>query len=328
MLLAVASRRIRALLTATLSLVGVALLAYQVAQVGPSGILDRLRQVGWGFLALLALSLPRLVLRSAAWRSLLVPRPRFTRTLAATISGDALGNVTPLSLLVSEPAKAFYVGDKAGAGAAFAALTAENFFYSVSVAIYITLGTAAMLGEFRDRLPARVVTAGTAALGAMALVLAGAAWLAWQRPAVLSGLLSRLPGVSLSRMADRVRQFEVDAYGSAGGHASRLGVVAACEAGFHLFSLAEAWATLWLLTGQASLLTAFVLDTANRIVNVVARPIPMRAGVDEVTSETVAVAIGIAPGVGTAMGLVRKARVLVWAAVGFGLLAKRVRRWR
>ena len=119
------------------------------------------------------------------------PGVSFRRALAATISGDALGNLTPLSLIVSEPAKAMYLAGPAGAARALAALTAENFFYTVSVAIYIMLGTAAMLEAFA--LPDAVARAGIAALVIMAVVLAAAGWLAWQRPSVVSASLARLP---------------------------------------------------------------------------------------------------------------------------------------
>jgi hypothetical protein len=250
--------------------------------------------------------------------------PPLPTILAATLSGDAIGNVTPLSLLASEPAKAMYLGRDAEGAQPFAALAAENFFYSVSVAIYVIAGTAAMLVAFGDRLPERVVTAGVAALLLMAGVLAGAGWLAWARPSVLSGAMARLPLPGVAGLIDRVKQFEVDAYGSAGGRASRVGVVAASDAVFHGLSFAEAWVTLWLLTGASAPLAAFILDTANRVVNVVFRMVPLRAGVDEATSETVSAAIGLATGVGVAMGLVRKARVVVWAAVGFALLARRL----
>jgi hypothetical protein len=51
--------------------------------------------------------------------------------------------------------------------------------------------------------------------------------------------------------------------------------------------------------------------------------IPFRIGVDQVTSESVAVAIGLAPAIGTTLSLIRTGRMIVWAAVGLGLLTKR-----
>lgn len=315
---------VRRLITAGALVAGVALLVYQVRDAGLGAIWQRLSQVGIpGFLAILTLSFLRLAARALAWRALLPDRVRATSVIAATLTGDAVGNLTPLSLLASEPTKAMYLGREIPPSRSAAALAAENFFYSVSVAIYIILGTGAMLAWFV--LPDDVREAGIGVLIVMAVVLGGALWLVWRRPSVISSALAWLPSTRLRALADRVRLFEQQIYGSAGHANARLAVLAACETAFHVLSFLEAWLTVWLLTGTGSPLAAFVLDTVNRVVNVIFKPVPMRVGVDEVTAEAVAIAIGLAPAVGTAMALVRKGRVVVWAIVGLGLLLLRAR---
>jgi lysylphosphatidylglycerol synthase-like protein len=311
----------RSLLTLLGLVVGAALLVWQVRQVGLDRIASGLSSIRWGFLAILLLSLLRFVVRSLAWTTLIGQRTPITRAVAATIGGDALGNITPLSLLVSEPVKAMYLDAGTGSSRSLAALAAENFFYSVSVGIYVTVGTAAMLRAFP--LPGEIHLAGIVALGLMAIVLAVAAWTAWQKPALASSVLSRLPFARLSAVVDRVRDFEERTYGSAGREGGRLAVVFACETAFHVLSFLEAWLTLWLITGVSAPLAAFVLDTFNRVVNVVAKMIPFRLGVDQVTSESVAVAIGLAPAVGTTVSLIRTGRMMVWAIVGMALLARK-----
>jgi len=315
------SRARRTAVTLLASAVGVALLVWQMRHVGLATIRDDLAAVGSGFVAILLLSLLRFVVRSAAWTTLIGERVPLMSVLAATIGGDALGNITPLSLLVSEPAKAMYLGGRVSTAQALAALTAENFFYSVSVAIYIVLGTAALLIAFP--LDPGLRWAGVIALVGMASVLAVAAWLAWQKPAVASAILARVPFAHLDAVVERVRDFEVRTYGSVGQQSGRLGVVIACETAFHALSFAEAWLTVWLLTGTSSPLEAFVLDTFSRVSNIIFRVVPLRLGVDQFGSEQVALAIGMRPGVGTTLSLVRTGRVLVWAVVGMALLVKR-----
>ena len=314
------SRRRQVLISVVLAIAGVALLVWYVRDTGVEELAALLPQVGWGFAAILGLSFGRLLIRSLAWRALISQPVPMTSTLAATLTGDAIGNVTPLSLAVSEPAKAMYLGRGVPGAHAFAALAAENFFYSVSVAVYVILGTAAMLTAFA--LPPNVTLAGVGALMLMAVVLAGAGWLAWQRPSLLSAVLGRLPIPKLASMVERVRDFETRAYGSVGGHTGRLASVVSLHVVFHVLSFAEAWLTVYLLTGSSEPLAAFVLDTANRIVNVVFRMVPMRAGVDTFTSGTVAVAIGLPEPIGVAASLVRAGRVIVWAIVGFALFAR------
>jgi len=318
------SSPLRTLITTGALVVGVGLLVYQVREAGLGAIRQHLTQVGLaGFVAILVLSFLRLAMRALAWRALMADPVPARSVIAATLTGDAIGNITPLSLLASEPAKAMYLGRRVPASRTAAALAAENFFYSVSVAIYVVLGTVAMLALFV--LPEQVWDAGVAVLGAMAAILAGAIWLVWRRPSVISSLLARLPSARLRALADRARLFEEQTYGSAGHANARLAVLAACESAFHVLSFLEAWLTVWLLTGTGSPLAAFVLDTVNRVVNVIFKPVPMRVGVDEVTAEAVAQAIGLAPAVGTAMALVRKGRVIVWAAVGLGVMGRQLK---
>jgi len=50
--------------------------------------------------------------------------------------------------------------------------------------------------------------------------------------------------------------------------------------------------------------------------NIVFKMIPFRLGVDQVGSEMVAIAIGLPPGIGLQVSLVRTGRVIIWAIVG------------
>ena len=303
------------------------MLIWQVRLVGLDHIADGFKAVGWqGFLAILLLSLFRFTARSLAWITLLARRVPLRSATAATISGDALGNLSFLSLLVSEPAKAFYVTRHAPAAEAFAALTAENFFYSVSVAAVILGGTITLLATFV--LPDSFRFVVWLSLAVMGAVLALAVWIAHQRPAVtirvrgaVHALLS--PGRRVTRLLEKLQDLEAQTYSALSTSPARLGAVLACEVAFHAASVTEAWLTLTLLQGSASLLNAFLLDTVNRLINVVFRAVPMRVGVDEVTTSGFTEMLGLGSASGLTLALVRKARMLFWAAVGLALLGRR-----
>jgi hypothetical protein len=300
-------------------LVGVALLAWRLDADARAAIRDGFAALDVsGFAMVLALSLPRFAARATAWVALLAGGLRFVRALGATIAGDAAGNLTPFGLFVSEPTKVAYAAAEGASGRTFAALAAENFFYSVSVAIYVVIGAAAMLEAFA--VPPVVRTMGILALAGMALVLAGAGWTAWQRPSVLSVLLGRLPIARARTLVDRVRDFEVNTYGSVGGHTSRLARVVLAHASFHVLSFLEMWLTLYLLTGTSLPLAALVLDAFGRVANILFKVIPLQLGVHQVGSEAVAVAVGLPAEIGLTSSIVRTARVLVWAVVGVVLL--------
>jgi hypothetical protein len=268
---------------------GAALLVWQVRAQGAEEILRGVASVGiFGGLAVLALSLARFYARAVAWQALLTDRISLGRAVRAVIAGGAANDLTPLSHLVGEPAKAAYLRAPSGTGVALAALLTENFFFAISVALYVVLGTLVMFWRFTVQDDVR--WAGLLALAAMACVLAAAF------------VLTRWMKAHLSR------------------HPPAL---IAAEVIFQVLSFLEMWLSIWLVTGQSLPLEALVLDAFGRVANVVFKVVPLQLGVLQVGSELVAVAIGLAPGVGTTVSLIRTARVLVWTTIGLGLLGAR-----
>jgi hypothetical protein len=88
--------------------------------------------------------------------------------------------------------------------------------------------------------------------------------------------------------------------------------------------VAEIYVTLQLLMGEApSLLTAFLLESVNRVITVVFKVVPLRVGVDEAGTALFTRVLGLGTTVGVTLALVRKARVLVWVIVGLLLLVRR-----
>jgi hypothetical protein len=139
---------------------------------------------------------------------------------------------------------------------------------------------------------------------------------------LLSTLAARVPIRAVAALAARIRGFETTTYAllrESRRSRSIFAILVGCEAGFHLLSFAEAYLTIWLMTGRSAPLAAFVLDTFNRIVNVVFRAMPLRIGVDEASTALVAPAVGLSPAVGVTIALVRKGRMLVWACAGVAL---------
>jgi len=78
--------------------------------------------------------------------------------------GDALGNIIPLaSVVVSEPSKAVFVKDRVPLIAGLSALAVENIFYSLSVALFISIGTTTLLLTFSLPKALRYATIGALA---------------------------------------------------------------------------------------------------------------------------------------------------------------------
>lgn len=325
----------RRALTLLVTALGLLLLAWQINNIGLAGITDGIRRIGvTGLLAILALSGLRLVLRSTAWVILMQDDARvpIRRALAAMIAGDAVGNLTPLSLVVSEPAKAMLVSAHMPPQRALAALAAENFFYSLSVALAVLAGVAVLFLTFPVNDVLR--NASLILVAAMAAVLIGGLWLIWKRPALVSSTLTRFSGfmrftgftgftgtraTAYTRFIDKVRTLEASSYGFVRARPRRLAGVVLCESGFHVLSVAETWVTLCFL-GYASIPLAIVLDTVQRMINVIFRVVPLKIGVDETFSGLMSHALGLGSALGVTMGVIRKIRVLFWSLVGLVLL--------
>lgn len=308
------------------SLLGLLLLAYLVRRVGVAAIADGARQVGWGFLVLVALGGVRFGLRALAWRRCLddPSRLRFRDVFAATLAGDALGNLTPLSVLVSEPAKAAFVRPDVAIGPGLSALAVENFLYSLSAAAVVALGMVALLFAFS--LPEPLHTISVVALGAMIGILAAAFWMIGRRLAVLSPAVAIVFGSShrAARWLQRIRSLEAKTFAFYERRRGQLFRVIVYEATFHVAGVAEIYVTLQLLMGEApSLLTAFLLESVNRVITVVFKIVPLRVGVDEAGTALFTRVLGLGTTVGVTLALVRKARVLVWVIVGLLLLVRR-----
>ena len=96
-------------LAAVAALGGVALFIYSVRSAGADRIASGVARVGWGLIPILALGGLRFVLRAEAWRLCTPVGSRLTlrQAFKAFLAGDALGNVTPLGLVASEPTKVF-----------------------------------------------------------------------------------------------------------------------------------------------------------------------------------------------------------------------------
>jgi hypothetical protein len=310
---------------------GLLLFAYFVRKAGVSQIMVGIRRLGFGFLLILAISAIRQIARSLAWtRCFEAPYSlRFRDAFAARVMGDALGNITPLaSVAVSEPSKAAFVTNRVPLMASFSALALENIFYSLSVAIFIFSGTVALLLAFPLKPALRYASFAT--LAVTVLIVPLGYLIIRKQWKFLSSSLSVLHGRGLGRtwMAKtipRARTLEDRIYGFYERNSNRLLTILALEMSFHLAGVLEIYTTLWFISDivAPTLLTAFILESVNRVINVVFKFIPFRLGVDEAGTGMLAKALGFTQAIGAALAIVRKARDLFWTAIGVALIVRR-----
>lgn len=312
------------------ALLGLVLFAYTLRETGAAEVVDGFRRVGAAFLVILALSGLRLAARAWAW-VLCTDKPHALRlrdTFPALVSGDALGNLTPLGLFVSEVTKAAFVRHRVSLMGALSGIAVENLFYTVSVAIVIAGGTIGLLALFE--VPAALRMVSLAALAGMSAFIVVALALASGRFRPLTHVVARLerlalaPG-ALTRRLGKLQSLEHQVYTFVGRHPTLPLPVLLLEFAYHAAGVAEVYVTVALISDVVAptLLTAFLLESMNRFINVAFKFVPLRLGVDEAGSAVLAQVLGFGSAVGITLALVRKARVLVWTGVGVAFLASR-----
>ena len=227
---------------------GIALFIWLVWIAGPTAVWEGFRKVGWGLIAIIALSGIRFAMRAAAWARCLEPphRLRLADAFAAVVSGDALGNATPLGPLVGEPAKVAFVRTRVPLGDAFTALAVENVFYTLSVAAVIAAGTIALL--LRGGLASDVRLAAEIAIGLVLASYVVVVWALVRKPALLSRFLELAGRVwqspRLHARMDKIRRLEQDIYTFTSRRRQTVGPLIATELGFHIVGVVEVHLTL------------------------------------------------------------------------------------
>jgi hypothetical protein len=310
------------------ALLGAVLFAYTVRQTGPATIVDGLRRVGWGFVVVVALSGVRFLFRAWAW-SLCTEGPArlgIRDTFPAMLTGDALGNLTPLGLFVSEPTKAVFVQHRVSLMTAVSGIAIENLLYTLTVSLMIAGGTVALLLSFT--VSAALEYVALAAVAGMVAVLAVTAWVLARQVKIVTPLVDwlhrrQLAPAALTQRLEKLQTLEGAVYGFHRRHPHRLLPVLGLESAYHAAGVVEVYVTLSLLTPPPTWLIAFILETVNRLINVVFKFVPMRLGVDEFGTKQFADVLGYSGDAAVTLALVRKIRMLFWTAVGLGFLARR-----
>jgi hypothetical protein len=300
------------------TIAGIVLFIYTLQASGPHEILRQLRQIGLGFLVVLALSAIRMAVRARAWSLCVEDTERFTfgQAFKAYVTGDAVGNVLPLGPLASEGTKALLIRRNIATSAAFSSVVLENIFYSISVAIMVMVGTLAFLFGYR---PTNAALTITLSLGAVAVVSVVAVWwLLRSEPRFLGRFLKH----------EAVRDAEDRVFRFAATRKERIGQILLLQFAFHVAAVLEIYFLLRILTGhtERTLLMALILGTVERLIMIAFKFVPLRLGVDHAGSGGIADVLGMGSAVGVTIATVRTARNLFWAALGLALLARSTRK--
>jgi hypothetical protein len=309
---------------------GLLLFAYMVEKAGPGEIIAGIRRLGFGFAIVFLLGGFRQAVHAYCWVKCCEPpyKLRFRDAFRARLMGEAVGNIVPLGGLFSEPSKPLFIRDRLPLMVGISALAIENVFYALSVALFISAGSLALLLSFPLPNPLRYASIG--ALVAMVIIIPVGALVIRKQLRFISGALGFVSnrGIAshkISGVLPRIRTIEDRIYGFYERNHSRFFLILFVECFFHVAGVVEAYVTLWFIshTIAPTLLAAFILESVNRLINVVFKFIPLRIGVDEGGTGKVASLLGLTRTTGVTLAIVRKARDICWTAIGVALIVRR-----
>jgi len=307
---------------------GAALLAYVVNRIGVGPIAEALRQVGSGFLILLALTGARHVFRTASMSLAVAPEHRrftFWEAYSTRLAGETITFLTFTGPVLGEATKAALLRKRVPLATGVQALVVDNLLYNLSVALFVSGGALVMLATYdlpdAARYPLVVIAAGM-----MSVVVAVVA-------AVVS---SRMPftaavdfliraGVKRRKLAakrEKVRGVESNVYDFYKRRPAAFFVMFACDFASHATTVLEVFLVLGWLGFEPTARVAYIIDSLTKVINLVFGFVPATIGVYEGGTGFILHTLGYAAATGVTLGLVRKAGMIVWAAVGLLMLVR------
>ena len=314
------SRRLRTLLL----ILGVALLALVIAQVGLRTLVDQVRALSWRLPLLLIPYALVTLLDTMGWKYAFgaqTGKLRFGPLLASRIAGEAVNLTMPSASLAGEPVKAYLLRRWIPLDEGIASVVIAKTVITLAQIPFALSGVA--LAVFVLTVPPRMIWALVAAL-----VLGSAFTLVFYRIQIrgffrwLLGILDRLNWCPAFLDARRGRLFALDRrianfYQS---HPREFGLSFI----FHLLGWVtqslEVYLALWLLGLSVTLAVAIAIEVLASVLKQAAFIVPGNLGVQEGGNVVIFAAFGFGAGTGLTFSLIRRLRELFFSGLGWLIL--------
>ena len=304
---------------------GITLLGYLLRRAGVSTVVQAIRLMGAGFLALLFLSGIRHGLRAIAWRCCMdpgAPPQRFLDLVALRLMGESATDLSPAGPILGETLKVWAVSKSIPARFGVTSVVIEDLTYSVGTASFVLTGFLLLLVS-TARKHDLVNPGGAMILLALAAILLA---IAVQKNHLLRKLFLRLRTSArgqalLARHGPALRGWKVGVREFFRIRRRLFLGVLTMEIAVNVISFGETYLILKSATAHASFLNAYLVESANRCAQLVASFVPFGLGVDEGTTTATLRSLGRSLSEGVSVAIIRKIRSLFWDFVGLGLAA-------
>jgi uncharacterized protein (TIRG00374 family) len=308
-------RRVKAVLL----VLGIAVIALAVHRIGPGPILEALARLTWWQLLLICMPYAGIAaVDTLGWRFAF---PRATaplhRLYGARLAGEALNVVTAIGSVGGEAVKVWLIRRDVTPQDSVPSVVIAKTTITIAQVLFLAVGVA--LAWIRLDTDAGVI-------GAMAWLLvvevaAVAGFVGVQMAAVVGRAGRLLERLGVVQRADYAHRLDVTLRDYYRRDFARL----AWSTGFHLagwlLGALEAYVILRCLDVPVTLATATVIEALGSGVRFATFLVPASLGAFESANAAAFDALGLGAGAGLAFSFVRRARQLVWIAIGLLVLA-------
>jgi glycosyltransferase 2 family protein len=310
----------------------IAFLAYLLHRAGMSTVIQAIRLLGAGFLVVVTLSGIRHFLRAVAWRWCVdpeAPSQRLVDLFTLRLIGESVTDLSPAGPLLGETVKAWGMSKNISARFGVTSVVIEDLIYSLGTGLFVIAGFLILLGSTAHKYhlakPSGVVVLSVLATIVLAFAI--------KREHLLGEILLRIRKTSrgqalIARYGKAVRGWGIQISSFFRTRRKLLVAVVAIEIAVNAISFAETYLILHGATAHASLLNAYLVESANRCAQLVASFVPFGLGVDEGTTTAVLHSLGRTLSEGVSVAAIRKIRSLFWDFVGLALAAHFMIAWR
>ena len=303
-------------------LLGLACLGVLLHQLGEPEVWRHVLMMGWGYVPIIGITLAAYMNNVFAWRESFdggSERPRMRPLLWVKLVGEALGNVMPAAQIGKEVAKVMMLRERMGVTAGVSSLVLTKTGEMVSGVLFVLGGVLAGLNRFvfPEEIRWALFTALTIAVAGVVLTVVR------QRRDPFTGLVNLLLRMRITyavRFRDRAAEVDRNLAAFYRMNGWRL----AGLLGMHLLTWGlgtlEIYVILQVLGEPLPLVSVYLFHSLMMVINVIFGFVPYGMGVFEGGHVFLFHLMGLEPGTGLAVGIVRRIRKIFWMLFGLLLL--------
>ncbi|MBC7933097.1 MAG: ABC transporter permease, partial [Rubrivivax sp.] len=307
---------------------GAGLLTLLIRAVGVEPIFAALRQVGFGFFALLAVAGFRHCLRTFSMSLAVAPEHRrftFWQALTTRLAGEAISFFTFTGPVLGEATKAAILRKRVPLASGVQALAVDNLLYNLSVALFISTGAGVMLATYElpwaARFPLIIIVTGMTSV----IVLISVAVVSDMMPvtaAVDFFIRRNVKRAWFTSKREHFHRVEENVYDFYKRRPRAFFTMFACDLLAHVTTATEVFIVLTMLGFEPTARVAYIIDSLTKVINLLFSFVPATIGVYEGGTGFILHTLGYAVATGVTVGIVRKASMIVWAIIGLAMLIR------